>query len=239
MKIFKKVIILVMCSSQNTYQDLEKSIKETWYKLKNNDVEVIFYKENNYNSRETQFDSPDLRVPCLDGFFQLGLKTLLSFEWVLENYNFDYIFRTNLGSFVNPTSIIEFVKEKPKKEFYCGIIGKYNLDREITYASGSGYFLSKDLVEKVVLNKQFWKHNVVDDVAIGELLSNLGVSVSKNAIRKNICDGETFYQIGEENVEYISDQLVYHIRLRSNDRNIDIQNMKSIFENLNKQIIKT
>jgi hypothetical protein len=92
MKEFKKVIILVMSSNNTTYKDLENSIKETWYNLKNDDVEIIFYKESN----KLSFESPDLYLPCGDGFYNLGQKTLLSFEWVLNNFEFE-VFTNNNG----------------------------------------------------------------------------------------------------------------------------------------------
>ena len=47
MKISKKVVILVMSStSKSEYVEIEESIKQTWYNLRNDDVEIIFYKDN-------------------------------------------------------------------------------------------------------------------------------------------------------------------------------------------------
>lgn len=236
MKTNKKVIILIMSSSNSTYIKLENCIKETWYKLKNEDVEVIFYKDNDrfiQKSNTPEFDGCDLILPISDGFYTLGQKTLMAFEWVNQNYNYDYIYRSNLGSFVDIKNLLLFLSDKPKDNLYCGIVGKdtFYLKREVEFASGSGYFLSKDLVDLVVKNKYIWNHNIVDDVALGELLSQFNIKVDRRAKRKNITDGKIFYQIGEDVVGYIDDSEVYHTRLRSNNREEDIKNMKDIYKN--------
>jgi len=235
MKINKKVVILVMCSSDPNYKKLENSIKETWFNIKNNDVEIIFYSDNEKVENKKEFPiliDNDLILPINDGLFNLGFKTIKAFEWVNDNYNYDYIYRSNLGAYVDSNNIIKFLDNKSKDKFYCGIIGKdsYYLGREITFASGSGYFLSKDLVEIVINNKHMWKHNVIDDVALGELLSNFSIKVDKSAMRLNYCDDKVFYQIGDENVDYIDISDLYHIRLRSNSRDLDIMKMNDLYD---------
>jgi hypothetical protein len=235
MKISKKVIILVMSSSNPIYQELEISIKETWFNYRNDDVEIIFYKDNQNLIDKKDYsvlDGFDLILPCNDGFYTLGQKTIMAFEWVKKNYEFDYLYRSNLGAFVDIENLLYFLKDKPKDKFYCGIIGRdtYYLRKEVKFASGSGYFLSKDLVNIVCDNKDMWLHNVVDDVALGELLSKFQIEVNNNAIRKNICDDKVFYQLGDKETDNIDDSEVYHIRLRSTNRKIDIENMKNIYE---------
>jgi hypothetical protein len=235
MKIDKKLIVLVMSSSNPTYMDLEKSIKDTWYNIKNDDIEIIFYKDNNnYNvkSDTPQFDGCDLILPCGDGFNTLGIKTLMAFDWVSKNYNFDYVYRSNLGAYVDTIKMLKFLKDKPKDNFYCGIVGEdtYYYGFPVRFASGSGYFLSKDVVEIVLNNNNMWNHNVVDDVALGKLLSNFSIDVNESAIRLNYCDNNVFYNVGTNTVDNVPDDLIYHIRLRSDDRSIDINRMRELYK---------
>ena len=231
MKIYKKVLILVMSSCHPEYAALEDSIKETWYNYRNDDVEIIFYK----GSGSTHFDNVNLYLECVDDFNGLGQKTLLAFDFVLQNFDFEYIYRSNLGAFVDVTKLLSFLKDKPKDSFYCGVIGTdtYYFNKEVKFASGSGYFLSKDLVKLVSDNKHLWPHHAVDDVALGYLMSLLDIEIDTSAVRKNVCNNSISYNLASELVDEIDEQYLYHIRLRSDDRSIDIENMKNIYKNKN------
>lgn len=224
-----------MTGSNPYYRNIENNIRNTWFKLKNEEVEIFFYsdsEESLKDRKETYLDGDTIMVPCQDGFNTLGIKTINAFEWVFDNYRFDYIYRSNLGSMIYPDRIIKFLEDKPKDKFYCGIVGKdtYYLGREVEFASGSGYFLSKDLVEEVIKNKRIWPHHVVDDVALGHVIGSIGINIDDRAIRKSICDDRIEYQIGRGSVDYISDDLLYHIRLRSEDREIDKNNMTELYK---------
>lgn len=231
----KKVIILVMCSSNSLYKELEESIKETWFNSRGSDIEIIFYSDN--DNEINKLDYPLLRgnnliLPCDDGYFNLGKKTIMAFDWVSKNYTYDYIYRSNLGAFINIKNLLTFLKNKPKDKFYCGIIGKLFLNKEIKFASGSGYILSNDVVNIILDNKDKWNHSIIDDVALGELLSNLKIELDETARRLSYCDDDVYYQIGESDVDEIVDDEIYHIRLRSNNRTKDINNMHYLWEKL-------
>ena len=98
----------------------------------------------------------------------IGLKTLLAFKFVLENYNFDYLFRTNTSSYVDTDLLIDTLSNFPKRNVYGGVIGKAFNDKE--FASGAGILLSRDLVERICANADNWKHGLVDDVALADLI---------------------------------------------------------------------
>lgn len=93
-------------------------------------------------------------------------KNILSMEKMLPRLNeFDYIFRTNLSSFIYFPKLLEFLKTLPRKNCYCGV----PVYVEFPFASGAGFILSTDLVEKMVLNKNRL-YNITfnhEDVVIG------------------------------------------------------------------------
>jgi hypothetical protein len=222
-----KIIILIMSSTNKIYEQLEKSIKETWYNNTNSQVEIIFYKDG--FSDEIIFDGCDLILPISDGYENLGIRTIAAFDWVDKNYNYDFIYRSNLGAFIDINNMICFLEDKPKKEFYCGVYGKYWIENEFNFASGSGYFLSRDLIELLVHNTNSFPQKIVDDVAVGCFLYKFNIKINKNAKRKNICNNQIFYEIGNKTVDFIPDDEIYHVRLRSDDRSLDIQNMKKLY----------
>ena len=235
----KKVVILVMCSSTlPVYDNLKNGIKETWFNDRNDDVEIIFYSDNvNYSNKSYYpvLEGNDLILPCDDGVHNCGVKTIMALDWVSENYEFDYIYRSNLGAYINVKNLLSFLSDKPKDKFYCGIIGvdEFYLGRPVRFASGSGYFLSKDLVDLVSNNKDSWNHRAIDDVALGDFMERFNINVNESARRINLCSGEVFYNIGNKKVDTIPDSELYHFRLRSDNRDEDLKNMKEIHEKNN------
>jgi len=222
-----------MCSSASKFKKLETTIKKTWASNCHPNIKLIFYKDNGeslFKKKVPILKDTNLILPCKDGYFNCTEKTLQAFEYVSANFNFEYIFRTNLGSFINFHKIVAFLIDKPINKFYCGIIGTYKHDdKSIMYASGSGYFLSNDLVELIVSDRNRFNHNLIDDVALGEFLANHNVGINQEAKRLSYNDNQVEYQIGTETVKTIDDGLLYHVRLRSSNRDRDIERMQILF----------
>lgn len=106
-------------------------------------------------------------------------KTILSMEYMLpqtKQADFDYILRTNLSAFFVFPRLLDFLNTCPKKNFYCGANGIYN---KITYCSGSGLLLSRDLAELLVEQKtQLKNERFCDDVEIGDFFANRGIKMA-------------------------------------------------------------
>ena len=104
--------------------------------------------------------------------------------------------------------------------FYAGFIGNHH---GINFASGSGYFISKDLVIRVLQNKDLWDHNLVDDVSLGKLLT-----------RNFFVDIQKVERIDLESSDYDSKRIldnprnVFHYRCKSVDPNTTIQIMHNL-----------
>jgi hypothetical protein len=228
-----RLLILIMCSSSSRFKKLENSIKRTWGTYLHDGIKIIFYTDNQktlFKKKTPQLKGNNLILPCKDGYLNCTEKTLQAFEFVAGNINFEYVFRTNLGSYVNLYKIFDFLTDKPKENFYSGIIGTHkNDDAIINFASGSGYFLSKDMVELVVSGRGLFNHQVIDDVALGEFMANRHIPINKQAIRLSYVNDLVEYHIGDRTVDHIDHNLIYHIRLRSSDRNIDIKKMHELF----------
>jgi hypothetical protein len=101
----------------------------------------------------------------------IGLKTILALKFLLENYEFDYLFRTNTTSYVDTSKLLEHLEHQPKSNLYSGVVGSAFGDLE--FASGAGILLSRDVVQRICDNENKWKHGFIDDLALGEVVSNL------------------------------------------------------------------
>lgn len=208
-----KILIIVLSHDDNggIYSKFYESQKKTWDSIIVDGVET-YYLFGNHNKNEI-INNKILTDVIDKDIYSCGYKTIKSFELINE-LNYDYVFRTNSSSYVDKQKLIEYVTDKPLDDYYSGVIGYYN---GINFASGSGYFLSKNLVNKVIKNSNLWNHTLIDDVAISDLLKNFNITPSKNPrydILSNTNDIPTDY---------------FHYRLITSDRNIDIDNMYNIF----------
>lgn len=202
-----KILILVLsCDSNPLYRELANTIKNTWGNHKSEDVTIIYYSYKD-NIPDTYIEKSligtnnyDLYLKGVEKFDSIGKKTIDCFKYILKNnYEFDYIFRTNLSSYINIKEMLLFMKNKQKSNYCSAIIGKYG---EIKYPSGCGYFLSNDLVNLVVNNEHLLKHQYIDDVALGDLLMQLNIPIQNDAKRIDIIDESLHYLVDTKNYHY-------------------------------------
>ena len=180
---------------EEDYTELVKACRETCYSETVEGVEVyyiyghrkgVYIPKNSYKLEGDCFynDSPEGRENCL-------AKTLGFFEYCLKNKEFDYIFRANCGSYIDQKILKEFSEKLPKEKLYCGRWGE---EKGIPYCSGTGYFLSRDLVEMIVgIKKIYDKKEIspfyimgVDDLSIGSIMYENGIDRTGGAYREDV-----------------------------------------------------
>ena len=183
------ILHLVLGVANSHYSPIEEVAKDTWAKYEPDNIKTIFMyggSDRIYwdNERSFYVNRPENLNICL-------YKTILAFETFLES-NFDYIFRSVNTGYFDYKLITEFVEDKPLEKFYCGCIGHVD---GIDFASGSGYFLSKDLVYEIVKNKDLLLSYGIpngcdagcDDVLIGKFITKvLNIEINTSAKRLDI-----------------------------------------------------
>jgi len=142
-----KVIVSILAMEARHYPRLEAVVRETWYNLYKDKYKIFFY----YGNREKN-EIVDEKIYTIydEGLYGIGYRTLEMLEILYEKFDFDYIFRTTLSSYVDMEKLTEFLTDKPKNNFYCGGFVSHD---GIPFCSGSGYFLSRDLVKLILDNK--------------------------------------------------------------------------------------
>lgn len=208
----KKILISVLSLEQEPYISLEKTIRDTWASKRYPNVDIIYYYGGN---DEIKLVGDKFYSNTSEGLYNIGYKTLNLFDYLLKNHDFDYIFRTNSSSYVDIEKLLTFIGDKPKEKFYSGVIGNYN---NILFASGSGYFISRDLVELVVEQKDRWDHTLIDDVSLGKLMTENNIKI----YRGERCDISNHLHIINNH---------YHYRVKTeNNRNNDIKLMTYLYD---------
>lgn len=159
------VIILIIASDNfDYYIDMQK----VWrmYMNKHPKIKPFFIKENPDISDNLLIENDTIHVKCnLSLIPGILIKTIESFKYIYNNYNFKYIFRTNLSSFIDLNKLYSWAMNNTFN--YAAVIGEcYGT----LFGSGAGFFLTKESINYLInINNIDYGKNY-DDVVIGELL---------------------------------------------------------------------
>ena len=197
------------------YTRLVDTIRKTWDSEIVDDVKTLYYYNDN-NLESIKINGDELFIPCEDGIDKLGYKVILSLEYVLDNIEFDYIFKMNCSSYLNKKMLKDIVLKNQRDNLYGGFLGRYN---DIDFASGAGTLLSKDLVKYIVDNKELWDHSLVEDVSIGKIL--MGKVDILPMDRVSIVNG-----LDNDKLNTIC----HHYRCKNNNRDNDILIMNELYK---------
>lgn len=211
-----KLIILILASDNEFYikcQELWRSYMNT-----HNNIQSYFIKLNNNINEDVLLKDDTIFIKGEESLVPGCLyKTIKSIEYILqnENFEFDYIFRTNMSSVVDLNKFYELLCNSNNFN-YSGIIGhcvkRDNIEVNSDFISGAGILMSKNICKQLIDSKELLNYNLIDDVSIGVLLKNADVKLT------SLTRFEAFNY--ENNVDLINEELIkdfYHFRCRSSD----------------------
>ena len=208
----------LIMSISKIYWNLEKSllsripgnkISRTWKRyIENFPAEVIE-------------EVDELSLSLNESYPLIGLKTLRTFEAVLKLKDFDYVYRTNVSSYVDLPRLAKFVEtlDDPNLNFYGGANGKH---KNYSFASGSGYLIGRNTIRKVVDSKSSWDHSLIDDVALAKLL------FEEHNIHPSTISRIDLDSIDRANEFVFNDRSNFHYRCKSKNLQTTIAIMKII-----------
>lgn len=214
------IIILIIASDEDTkYIEMQN----IWRRYMNNhsNIKSFFIKSTNNIDQNVIIDNSENTMyiknheTYIPGILQ---KTISAIEFCIRNFEFDYIYRTNLSSLLDINKLYNFILNTSIK--YGGVIGNYN---GIKYASGSGFLLSKDTSLYLVENNNLLNYQVIDDISIGELLNK----------KYNIDYIKRFNIVGLEDNYFLYDNDIFHFRCKFDPHHsITLDIMNKLYKNI-------
>jgi hypothetical protein len=96
-------------------------------------------------------------------------KTLKGFGFVLANYTFDFLLRTNISSFFVFPLLKGVLATLPRIGCYAGVQGH----AAFPFISGAGMCLSSDVVLLLSQNRDALNGMILDDLSIAQFLNSL------------------------------------------------------------------
>ena len=219
----KEIIILTIASRGNIY---DKFLSEYWIpmikysKKKYNNIKIylLFGKDTYINDLEEIKDNI-IVTPYDESYKNILEKTLYAFDYCLKTFKFDFIFRTNLSSFIILNKLIDVTKNINQNNYIGGIIGNHG---GIKFIGGAGIWFSNDVINNIIINRNLIINDVIDDVDLGKYLQD---KYTYNPLPRFDIITYNNISIFELNriLNYIINTNQYHIRLKNPNRLVDIQ----------------
>lgn len=164
---YKAILLLIASDDEHNEQYIRKKIKPEWrplfpvfksvheaYMDVRPDMRMLFVYAN--SRKEAELGSNDLSFPHIQENDYPGMisKTLHAMEHVHQNYDYDFIVRTNLSTFWDLNGLSDRLDKLPKEKCFVGhhVLTK-NEDREL-YIAGYDMVISRDIIEQILPHKQ-------------------------------------------------------------------------------------
>jgi hypothetical protein len=231
----KKILNFVLSAAFPPYEGMITTSMETWDSIEVEGVETMYY------CGESKKQNTDRIVyfPVPEALYTMGRKLLMAFEWALKNKEFDYLARPHSCIYVNKKELLDYVQGLPDENVFAGL----KVDAEPKWHwGGIGFVLSRDVVQKVVDNKDKWDHRLMEDMGLSYLINQLGIPYmdGRGCSIDNMGDGwrcmmygygESFRFTNFEDIVKSKGQYFYRVK-QDKDRNIDGQIMHELFKYL-------
>jgi hypothetical protein len=186
-----KILILNKSTTHPHWQNIDQSGQNTWGRTIHPDVKMFHYYGafDSVHQPYSRFSSipdrgevivlPNNIMVCGtndglgDYFTPLGEKFILALEYCVNNFEFDYVYRTTCTSYIDVFKMHNyFSKLDVKEKLYDGARNQYNY--QYPFIAGYHIMLSRDVAEVLVKHKQeFLNLKYPEDVVIGILITDI------------------------------------------------------------------
>ena len=131
----------------------------------------FFY--NRFGDSVPKIDGRRVTLPFPTQIHIAGLRTIETFKFVLENYEFDYAVRLSSTCLIRPETLRSLVKNLPQSRVFGGTQAPFG---RTSFISGASSIFSRDVLEGIVKNERKFLLSVYEDVAISLLVKRLGLA---------------------------------------------------------------
>ncbi len=164
------VLILVLSARREPWGKLMDCSMETWDSVDHPKTQTLYY-----CGKSDQPSTDKVFYSCLsEDLEDVSSRTIEAFEESLK-YDWDYLARPNSSCYVHKYNLVDFLRTSIWGNAIFGVLSSWGM-----MWGGCHYIFSRDVVEKMVANKDKWNHKVMDDESITKLLVQLGYELTSN-----------------------------------------------------------
>lgn len=227
-----KILILILSTTDTRYTEFLQACKRTWiYRAEQHSISCIFYQGGASNDT---LELNELKLAVDDSLDNTGIKLFRALQYIEKSgIEYDYIYRTNLSSFIFIENFINWAGAISDENLYAGVIVKANLNHRwpyrfmrklaerfhpgniIPFASGAGFWISRKNVQRVLSDSKL-DFRLADDSMVGECLHRHGIRPTQVSRIDFNGDSIRYHADTSDKLENLVH--CFHIRCRSEDR---------------------
>lgn len=159
---------MVISSQEPPYGRMINTSLKTWDAENVEGVETIFYCGEPVQENTEKI----IYFPIKESLHSMGHKDILAYEWVLKHKEFDYVARVNSSCYVNKRILAQHCQGLPETGVFAGLTVA---DDQPWIWGGGQFIISRDVLRGIVVNKEKWNHNVMEDRAMSYLVTEMGI----------------------------------------------------------------
>lgn len=168
-------VLYVILASDDPTNELDLCMqRKTWIQTVSGNSRVVILR--GHEKPGFDFDGETLRVPLHESYENILKKTILGFNWILENIDFDLLIRTNVSTYYDTRRIKDVLRRMQLDQAeFGGFVEHSNFDSDEnsdgeTFVTGTGIYLTKNSVVKLgSLNDLDFK-GIPEDLSISRFL---------------------------------------------------------------------
>ena len=224
------VFLIISSKNKNCYQEMKR-------------LTSIYMRKYAYNIKFFFVEGdPNIRVPMevIDnnifvkdketyspGIF---IKTVKALRYINDNYNYDYLIRTNASSFFNIENMLEYLSNLPKENYAIGFT--LNIPVHGNFLHGTSTIITKDITY-YLYNYNNFNLKIADDVLMSLILKSQNITLNVldetrlQFLINNIYDESHPKILAEDNILY------YRVKNDNNgNRDLDIMYFKFLLQKI-------
>lgn len=211
-----RILIIVLASDT---EPLYCKLQAVWRNAKHPRADILFLKAHPDIQGEDFVCGDTIYIGCresLDNVYEKQMRGFKLLVPLLSQYAF--VFRTNLSSYVDIPNYLHYCATLPRTRMYGGLIGHH--DGHL-FASGSGYTITPDLIERLVQENP--PEVFVDDVSVGSAITSWGVPILE-------APRDDYTPNGWIHKGPFAGLPAFHRRVKTEDRNEDVRVLALLFQ---------
>jgi hypothetical protein len=219
-KIKYNIIFLIISSKNKSYYQEMKGLTAMYMSKYPNNINFFFVESDPNIKPEMEIIGNNIFVKNKETYIPgIFIKTIKALKYINDNYDYDYLIRTNASSFFNIENMLKYLSNLPKERFAIGFT--LNIPIHGNFLHGTSIIITKDISYYLYkyYNKNYLK--IEDDVFISLILKSQNITL-------NILDESQIQFLIDDNYDetkpfFLKNDNILYYRIKNNkDRNIDI-----------------